>query len=152
MSNKKLTQKHKENIKNGMVKYWDNHRKEQLQKNGYITICINNKRYYQHRLIIEKFLGRKLKKDEQVHHKNGIKTDNRIENLEVVKLGEHQKRHALENHFGKNRIGKEPKNKVSKQDVIKIKKLRKKGLLIREICDVTNLSYPTIIKYIKEDL
>lgn len=36
-----------------MIKYWDNKRKPRLQKNGYLTICIANKKYYIHRLIME---------------------------------------------------------------------------------------------------
>lgn len=47
-----------------------------------------------HRAVVEKILGRRLSKNEVVHHKNEIHTDNRPENLIVFpSLSEHSKYH-----------------------------------------------------------
>lgn len=53
---------------------------------GYVIVSNPSnplKRIMEHRLIMENFLGRKLLKEETIHHKNGVKNDNRIENLEL---------------------------------------------------------------------
>jgi len=83
----------------GRVNFWQigkkshNWRGGKTKENGYVKIYKPEYRHHnrknrgyvmEHRYIMQKHMGRKLESWEHVHHRNGIKDDNRIENLEIV--------------------------------------------------------------------
>lgn len=53
------------------------------KKSGYVMIKTENGWKAEHRFVMENHLNRELLKNESVHHKNGIKDDNRVDNLEL---------------------------------------------------------------------
>ena len=64
--------------------------KKTVNSNGYVLIyepenptSTVNGFGLEHRLVMAEHLGRPLERHEQVHHKNGVRHDNRIENLEL---------------------------------------------------------------------
>lgn len=54
-----------------------------INNDGYVIVSIEGKKIKKHRYIMQQHLGRELLPEETVHHKNGIKTDNNLDNLEL---------------------------------------------------------------------
>jgi hypothetical protein len=73
-----------------------------LHSDGYIGIAVPEGHHlrqahgyaFEHQLVAEDMLGRRLRDDEEVHHKNGQRDDNRPGNLEVKLKSEHAREHA----------------------------------------------------------
>lgn len=113
---------------------------------GYMLISTSDgkiRQMLEHRYVMEKHIGRKLKKKEVVHHINGIKTDNRIDNLALYKnQSEHIKNHVI----GENN----PFSKLTNKNVSEIKRLYRTGNYLQKelavLFKVTNTTISYIIK------
>ena len=92
-----------------MSKYWmknvkrgkksPNWKGGKFVRNGYIYVYApdnphhHQKYYAEHRLVMEKKHGRFLEPREHVHHIDGSRNNNRVENLIVLSPSEHNKKH-----------------------------------------------------------
>jgi len=106
-------------------------------KNGYAIICVNTrtpnvKTLKVHKLVVEAFFG-SIPEGMHVNHKNGIKDDNRSDNLEIVTPAENT-RHTFRElgRVGKNtnphRGSRHPNSVLTEDDVRRIRALHAGGM------------------------
>lgn len=71
-----------------------------VDRDGYVRCLVDEHpnayrgRYvFEHRLMMEKALRRRLRPEEIVHHRNGNRVDNRLQNLELTDRADHMRQH-----------------------------------------------------------
>lgn len=78
-----ISEKTREKMNEGIRKKWEGHKTN--HGSGYVVVRSGGKQRLEHRVVMEKHIGRKLNNEEDVHHINGNKKDNRVENLHLFK-------------------------------------------------------------------
>ena len=75
---------------------------KRIHSSGYIVFSLRGKDIYEHRYVMERHLGRPLRTNEHVHHKDGNKTNNRLSNLIIAAPQQHgrlhRKTHCAQGH------------------------------------------------------
>lgn len=85
------TGEHNSNWKGGVIE--DGHGRILVYKPDHPFSSMFKTHVYRYRLVMEDHLGRYLRPEEIVHHKNGDHSDYRVENLEIMSQSEHIRIH-----------------------------------------------------------
>jgi DNA-binding transcriptional regulator YiaG len=94
---------------------------------------------------MEHALGRRLKPEDIVHHKNGDCMDNRVENLEVMTWEGHSWLHAKQGDIATYRAGEaNPQAKLTEEKVRAIRRLRARGVKRAVVAKAMGVSLSTI--------
>lgn len=118
---------------------------------GYLSVDLGDgktiKKLLVHRIVAMAFIPNPENKP-QVNHINGIKTDNRVENLEWNTRSENQK-HSIKTGLRSAKGVKNSQSKLTEIDVLVIRKAVELGINRSKIVNAYNISHPTIVDIYK---
>jgi len=114
--------------------------------NGYKFVRINNKTAYIHRLVSLAFLP-SIENKKYVNHINGIKDDNRLDNLEWCTAKENTS-HAIKTGLILNKGECSGKSKLTESHVFKIREMASQGIGTGEIAKEIGIVKGSAIRFI----
>lgn len=122
---------------------------------GYLRVALAKdgslKTFKVHRLVADAFVDNH-KNNPQVNHINGIKTDNRFDNLEWVTNRENAQ-HAVDNGLWNYKKGHEHhRSKLNKDAVDILVRMKKRGMINREIADYFDISISCVKRTYKRGI
>lgn len=123
-----------------------------LDKYGYLTIVLTNvsgpKTFKVHRLVAMSFMKELYFPGAQINHKNKIRSDNMISNLEWC-TGKHNVRHSYLNGRNKPIGERNGASKIGEKDILEIRKLYKDGMLQRDIASKFSITQSNVSAIIR---
>ena len=140
-----------------------------FEKCGYVRIYMPQHpradrfgRIFEHIVVWERANGMLVPDGYVVHHKNGIKNDNRIENLELLEKGAHSAYHNSKRLFSnatKHKISQKSKERLAVKsnhpkykeiDLAEFGRLIREGAKVKDICTKFNICKSTFYEKKKE--
>lgn len=119
-------------------------------RDGYLTVRVNNKKQMVHRLVHEYF-GTDFNKDYHIHHIDGNKQNNHIDNLECISPLEHNRKHHKDNTFNRYNRGYVLTEDERKAIASKYKPYKYTIPMIAKEYNISETTVKRIIKKYKKD-
>lgn len=117
---------------------------------GYLSVKVNKKRYRVHRLVYEYFIGN-IPKGYHIHHIDGNKQNNCIDNLECISPSDHNKKHHKDNTFNRYKRGYVLTEDERKAIASKYKPYKYTTPMLAKEYNISEKTVKRIIKKYKKD-